>query len=122
MFIFLKTYFWHFQLLVTKIEYMSAFNVTETFDLSFKQLEDPTIFGLSLTGFEVSMTRIPTPFFINTYVPSGLLTVIAFIGFVIPVAQVKVAFILLGRFVVRFRTSESQGAALCCLTRGFKHW
>ena len=44
--------------------------------------------GYSITGFEVAMTRVATPFLINTYLPSGLLTIISFIGFIIPVDKV----------------------------------
>ena len=41
--------------------------------------------GLSTTGFAVSLTRFPYPFFFNTYLPTELLTLISFIGFLVPV-------------------------------------
>ena len=37
------------------------------------------------TGFTVKLTRSPAPFYTNTYLPTGLLTLASFIGFVIPV-------------------------------------
>ena len=37
------------------------------------------------TGFTVKLTRSPSPFYTNTYLPTGLLTLASFIGFVIPV-------------------------------------
>ena len=47
-----------FQVLETEIDYRSTYNLTETFDLSFKRLEEPTMFGwLSCTGFEVMAAR-----------------------------------------------------------------
>ena len=42
----------------------------------------------SHTGFAVTLKRVPKSYFINTYVPSGLLALIAAIGFVIPVDMV----------------------------------
>ena len=42
----------------------------------------------SLSGFTVVLTRNPNPFYTNTYLPTGLLTIISFIGFVIPVDMV----------------------------------
>ena len=39
----------------------------------------------NLSGFLVVLARNPSPFYINTYLPTGLLTIISFIGFVIPV-------------------------------------
>lgn len=73
----------------TKIDYKTVSNKTETFDLTFMPLEEESVAGISRTGFKVSMRRIATPFFINTYVPSGVLTMISFIGFVIPVDKVR---------------------------------
>ena len=39
----------------------------------------------SVSGFVLNLKRISTPFLTNTYFPTGLLTIISFIGFVIPV-------------------------------------
>ena len=39
----------------------------------------------SLSGFVLELKRDPIPFLTNTYFPTGLLTMISFIGFVIPV-------------------------------------
>ena len=38
-----------------------------------------------ITGFRVELARSPAPFYTNTYLPTGLLTIASFIGFVIPV-------------------------------------
>ena len=43
---------------------------------------------MSVIGFKVALTRNPSPFYTNTYLPTGLLTIISFIGFVIPVDMV----------------------------------
>ena len=42
----------------------------------------------SLTGFELVMKRSLTPFIINVYIPTYLLTTASFIGFLIPVEVV----------------------------------
>ena len=42
----------------------------------------------SLVGFKVHLKRNASPFFSNTYLPTGLLTIMSFIGFVIPVDMV----------------------------------
>ena len=42
----------------------------------------------SLIGFLVELKRNTNPFYTNTYLPTGLLTIISFIGFVIPVDMV----------------------------------
>ena len=39
----------------------------------------------SLTGFTLELKRSHNPFLTNTYLPTALLTIISFIGFVIPV-------------------------------------
>ena len=77
-----------FQQIKTKVELEDESYSTEMFDLTFNDLEEHNISRFSVTGFEVSMARVATPFFINTYVPSGVLTMISFIGFVIPVDKV----------------------------------
>lgn len=59
------------------------------FKLAFKQIENNvTYWNSSVPGFTLSLERVPYPFFINTYLPTTLLTVISFIGFVIPVDKV----------------------------------
>ena len=42
----------------------------------------------SRSGFTLIMERSPTPFFMNTYIPTALLTLSSFIGFLIPVDMV----------------------------------
>ena len=77
------------QAFITTIDFVSANNKTEMFDLSFGPLKESiSPLGMSLTGFKVTMKRIPIPFVITTYLPTGLLTTTAFIGFVIPVDKV----------------------------------
>ena len=39
----------------------------------------------SVSGFVLDLKRIPTPYLTNIYFPTGLLTIISFIGFMIPV-------------------------------------
>ena len=39
----------------------------------------------SRSGFTLILARSPTPFFMNTYVPTALLTLSSFIGFLVPV-------------------------------------
>ena len=66
----------------------------DMFDVSFALLKN-TIYRsemkttlneeFSLTGFDVAMKRSPTPFYMNTYLPTGLLTLTTLIGFIIPV-------------------------------------
>ena len=41
-----------------------------------------------MIGLDVTLTRNPSPFYTNTYLPTILLTIISFIGFVIPVDMV----------------------------------
>ena len=77
------------QVFLTSIDFKSANNKTEMFDLTFDPLELTTSnLGMSLSGFKVTMKRMPMPFVITTYVPTGLLTTTAFIGFVVPVDKV----------------------------------
>ena len=42
----------------------------------------------SRSGFTLILERSPTPFFMNIYLPTALLTVSSFIGFLIPVEVV----------------------------------
>ena len=42
----------------------------------------------SLTGFQIRLTRHSTPFLMNTYLPTALLTVASFISFLIPIDMV----------------------------------
>ena len=39
----------------------------------------------SKSGFTLVLKRSPTPFFMNVYLPTALLTISSFIGFMIPV-------------------------------------
>ena len=67
-------------------------NSSRRYDWSIAQLPITRfLFGkeaFSLIGFLVELKRNTSPFYTNTYLPSGLLTVISFIGFVIPVDMV----------------------------------
>ena len=56
--------------------------------LMFENGRGPGPGDYSRSGFAVVLTRDPSPFFTNTYLPTGLLTIISFIGFVIPVDMV----------------------------------
>ena len=66
----------------------------DMFDVSFALLKKKTFTSkiktymneeFSLTGFAVTMKRSPSPFYINVYLPTGLLTLTSLIGFIIPV-------------------------------------
>ena len=64
---------------------------TENFEVTLEPHEDKIeYFGqeYSLVGFKVHLKRNASPFFSNTYLPTGLLTIMSFIGFVIPVDMV----------------------------------
>lgn len=55
---------------------------------SVKYLNRDTNETFSRSGFTVIMKRSPTRFFVNIYVPTFLLTIASFIGFLIPVEMV----------------------------------
>ena len=55
-------------------------STTEMFAVNYEEL---SVKGV--TGFAISLTRFPYPFFFDTYLPTELLTLISFIGFLIPV-------------------------------------
>ena len=80
-----------FQEFVTDINYKSNSNVTELFDLRFEQLDKTSLTQsswqevYSLTGFTVFLTRVPKSHLMNTYLPTAILTIISFIGFMIPI-------------------------------------
>ena len=66
--------------------------VMEKFDVSYTPLSDQTLNKnsemFSVTGFVVELKRSPIPFYMNVYLPTGLLTIMSFIGFLIPVELV----------------------------------
>ena len=78
-----------FQVFTTDLLYNNDSLVMEAFDISYIPLRDDTLTNnkemFSLAGFVVEMRRSPVPFFMNVYLPTALLTVISFIGFLIPV-------------------------------------
>ena len=61
----------------------------DMFDIEISPLIDTTYLTqtreeFSLAGFDVNIKRSPTPFYINVYLPTGLLTITSLIGFLIP--------------------------------------
>ena len=66
----------------------------QKFDLSLEKLTSyryipvDTNETFSRSGFNLVMERSPTPFFMNVYLPTGLLTLSSFIGFLIPADMV----------------------------------
>ena len=64
------------------------------FDLFIKPLVERWYFStsvnenISLSGFTAVLERSSTPFLMNTYLPTGLMTIASFIGFLIPVDTV----------------------------------
>ena len=78
----------------TNLKYDQHTLQMDMFDVSFSLLKNTTFTSnikthmneeFSLTGFDVAMKRSPTPFYMNTYLPTGLLTLTTLIGFIIPV-------------------------------------
>lgn len=83
-----------FQKFLSIIDKEYSIDHTEKFDLSFKQLDEDfcryrkyTGYGYDVAGFSVELLRSPTPFFVNTYLPTTILTLVSFIGFLIPVGK-----------------------------------
>ena len=63
------------------------------FDLEFEPLDSSDVSdmgdkGYSHTGFTVLLKRNPTPYYISTFLPTGLLTILSYCGFMIPVDKV----------------------------------
>ena len=56
--------------------------------ISYRYFSADTNETFSRSGFTLVLERSPTPFFMNIYLPTGLLTVSSFIGFLIPVEVV----------------------------------
>ena len=61
----------------------------DMYDIEFSPLRDTTYLTqsmeeYSLAGFVVSMKRSTTPYYMNVFLPSALLTITSFIGFLIP--------------------------------------
>ena len=81
------------QVFETDLIYDDDILAMEEFDVSFVNLSDETFSQhpgevFSVTGFNLELRRSPTPFYMNVYLPTGLLTIISFIGFLIPVEVV----------------------------------
>ena len=68
--------------------------INEKFDIYLSPLLNTSFqrFGnnqtYSMSGFTFTLDRSITPFFMNIYLPTSLLTIAAFIGFLIPVDMV----------------------------------
>ena len=66
-------------------------NENVKFDVLVNELTNDHIYfdvtneTFSRSGFTLILARSPTPFFMNTYVPTALLTLSSFIGFLVPV-------------------------------------
>ena len=61
----------------------------DMFDLEFGPLDNETYITetkekFSLAGFTVAIKRSPTPYYMNVYLPTALLTVTSFMSFIIP--------------------------------------
>ena len=82
-----------FQEFKTKVDLADRAD-NENFDVDLDELENYLHFDtdtnetFSKTGFTLILKRRPTRFFINIYIPTALLTVASFIGFLIPVEMV----------------------------------
>ena len=76
------------QKFATTMEYEGNENTTESFEVDYRLTKRLSYWNHSLAGIRVTLTRVPYPYFINTYLPTTILTLISFIGFVIPVDKV----------------------------------
>ena len=91
----------------------------EKFDLEVEKLENyehmsmDTNETFSTSGFTLILKRNPTPFFMNIYLPTGLLTLLSFIGFLIPVEMVPGRMALIVTLFLMFvnikSTEQSRG-------------
>ena len=89
------------------------------FDLSLEPLSDDSYFHkttnqtYSQTGFTLILHRSQTTFFMNTYLPTFLLTIMSFIGFLIPVEMVPGRMALIVTLFLMFvnirSTEQSRG-------------
>ena len=64
----------------------------DVFDIEYTPLTDTKYLTqtkevFSLAGFNVIIKRSPTPFYMNVYLPTALLTVCSFIGFLFPLGS-----------------------------------
>ena len=66
-------------------KYDIAYNQLENDKYSMLTHEGNETFGLA--GFRIDFARSRSPFLINVYLPTGLLTFISFIAFLIPLDQ-----------------------------------
>ena len=104
------------------------------FDLSLEPLATYSFFHkmsnqtYSQTGFTLVLKRSQTTFFMNTYLPTFLLTVMSFMGFLIPVEMVPGRMALIVTLFLMFvnirSTEQSRGpmvsrteAGACCIKR-----
>ena len=82
-----------FQKLITTLDLRSSLH-DEKCDIFLQPLPKNWHFSgsrnenFSLSGFTAILERSPNPYLINTYLPTGLLTMASFIGFLIPVEMV----------------------------------
>ena len=81
-----------FQVFRTYLDTNFVRNHTEKYDLFFEYLDIDSYshsYGtFSLSGFSVDLARCHTPYLMNTYLPTILLTLTSFLGFFIPVHMV----------------------------------
>ena len=87
------------------------------FDLSIEPLTKSWHFStgrhenISLSGFTAVLERSSTSFLMNTYLPTGLITMASFIGFLIPVDMVPGRMALLVTIflmIVNIRSTEQR--------------
>ena len=100
----------------------------EKFDLSLEMSKSITLIDqdtnetYSLTGFTILMARSPTRFYINIYLPTFLLTIASFIGFLIPVEMVPGRMALLVTIflmLVNFSNTEQNRGPIVSLHMNF---
>ena len=85
----LNMYLLWMQEFTTNVTYDKESLYMDMFDVDFSPLSNTTFVTkteeiFSMTGFTVEMKRSPTPYYMNVFLPTALLTITSFIGFLIP--------------------------------------
>ena len=100
----------------------------ESFDLHLQPLTKTWYFSsyekfnYSLSGFTAILERNPNLFLLNTFLPTGLLTITSFIGFLIPVDMIPgrtALLVTIFLMIVNIRSAEQKSGPKVCLPTFF---
>ena len=118
-------YFFCLQAFVATLGTFGAPPSSQKFDILLDILKDTNHFDQisgsnhSRAGFAVEFKRSSFPFFVNTYLPTAMLTIISFIGFLIPVDMVPGRMALLVTIFLMLvnisSTERSRGPIVRCM-------